>query len=47
MLKEPSSHPLPLPFVSFFFFFFFFEAALGAVPAQESPVSRQMGEAPI
>lgn len=22
MLKEPSSHPLPLPFVSFFFFFF-------------------------
>ena len=46
MLKEPSSHPLPLPFVSFFFFFFL-EAALGAVPAQESPGSRQMGEAPI
>lgn len=47
MLKEPSSHPLPLPFVSFIFLFFFLEAALGTVPTQESPVSRQMGEAPI
>ncbi|XP_059785214.1 uncharacterized protein LOC132369554 [Balaenoptera ricei] len=33
--KESSSHPLPLPFVSFL------EAALGAISAEESPASRQ------
>ena len=36
MLKEPSSHPLPLPFVSFFFFFFF-GGGTGSRPRTEKP----------